>query len=230
MNLKEMERAAAQLPPRRLTDSELNRLPDSVRSWLAKSAALAPGEGPKAAYGPFRQMFDGSIMLNNQSDITGTTEVGMYSVAQYAGWGANTLRAGQIWKLTAFGVCDTPAASQGNITITPRFGVSTGGITLGASSATALAASATNVPWRLEYNFIVRSVGNAGNNSAVVGSGKFEAAVGLIAASTGNVIVFGSTASISVDLSVSSGLFIGVTMGHASDVMTTMGVMLESLN
>lgn len=231
MNLEEMKRCAAEVrvPSYRLSPSEKRRLPDSVKDWL-RLAELHGWEGPTAAFGPFRQMMDGAIMLNNQTDITGTSEVGMFSVAQYSGWAAGQLRAGQVWHLTAFGVCDTPGASQGNITITPRFGTSTSGTSLGASAATALAASATNAPWRLEYDLVVRSIGNAGANSNVVGNGKFEAAVALIAASTGNVVVFGSTANVAVDLSVASGLFIGVTMGSASDSMTTMGVALESLN
>jgi hypothetical protein len=211
----------------RLTDSDLRRLPGSVRRYLELASE---GPQPKAAFGPFRQMLDGAICLANQTDITGTAEVAMFPVAQYSGFAANQLRAGQIWHLTAFGVIDTPSSSQGNITITPRFGTTTGGTSLGASAATALAASATNAPWRLDYDLIVRTIGNAGANSTVVGSGVFKCSVAGIAASTGNTVVFGSTASVSVDTSVASGLFIGVTMGSASDVMTTLGVMLESLN
>ena len=182
------------------------------------------------AYGPFRQMVDGSIMLANQTAITGTTETGMFSVAQYSGWAANQLRAGQLWHLTAYGILTTAGASPGNLTITPRFGTSTSGTSLGASAATAFTTSATNVPWRLEYDFDVRQIGNAGANSQVVGNGWFGTTVAAITAATGNVIFFGSTANVAVDCSVASGLFIGVTMGSASDTMTCMSVRLESVN
>jgi hypothetical protein len=175
-------------------------------------------------------MLDGAILLVNQTAITGTAETGMFSVAQYSGWAANQLRAGQIWHLTAFGIMTTPGASQGNITITPRYGTSTSGTSLGASAATALAASATNVAWRLEYDLVVRTIGNAGANSTVVGNGYFHTTIAAIAAATGNLVPFTSTASVSVDTSIASGLFIGVTMGHASDTMTCMGAMLESFN
>lgn len=187
-------------------------------------------EGPKAGYGPFRQMLDGAIALADQTAVTGTSEVAMWPTAQYTGWAANQLRAGQVWHLTAFGVITTAASSQGNITITPRYGTSTGGTSLGASAATALAASATNVPWQLEYNLVVRSVGLAGANSNVVGNGVFSTTVAAIAASTGNQISFGSTANVAVDLSIASGLFMGVTLGSASDSLKTLGVFLESLN
>ena len=217
-----------------MTLEEMNRLatpleiPEHIQEWL-RLAELFP-DGPTMAFGPFRQMYDGAIMLASQTAITGTSEVGMFSVAQYSGFAANQLRAGQIWKLTAFGIMTTAGASPGNITITPRFGTSTSGTSLGASAATALATSGTNVPWNFEYYLVVRTIGNAGANSTVVGNGNFRAGVAAIAAATGNVVPMSSTASVSVDASVAAGLFIGVTMGSASDTMTTMGVMLESLN
>lgn len=215
----------------RACETTYRRLPARIVDNLrrAREIRLTGQRGPRFAFGPFRQMVDGSICLADQTAITGTSETAMFPVAQYSGWAANQLRAGQVWHLTTFGIITTPSSSQGNITITPRYGTSTGGVSMGASAATALAASAANVPWRLEYDFIVRQVGLAGTNSKAVGSGRFLAAVGAIAAATGN-ITFGSTASVSIDTSIASGLFIGVTMGSASDSMTTLGVMLESLN
>jgi len=207
----------------------LEGAPEHVREWLRLAELVGPN-GPKMAFGPFRQMLDGAICLDNQTAITGTAETGMFSVAQYSGFAANQLRAGQIWELTAFGIMTTAGASPGNITITPRFGTSTSGTSLGASAATALATSGSNVPWDLKYRLVVRDVGNAGANSKVVGQGVFSAGVAAIAAATGNTVMMSSTADVSVDLSVAAGLFIGVTMGSASDTMTTMGVMLESLN
>lgn len=228
MTPAEFERLAGVLSPEgQLTDKALRSLPYSVRRFL--ELAQVPG-GPTGAFGPFRQMLDGAICLANQTAITGTAETAMFSVAQYSGWAANQLRVGQIWHLTAFGILTTAGASPGNLTITPRYGTSTSGTSLGASAATAFSTSASNVAWRLEYDLVVRTIGNAGANSTVVGNGHFHTTVAAIAASVGNDIPFGSTASVSVDTSIASGLFIGVTMGSASDTMTTMGVMLESLN
>lgn len=204
------------------------RLPASTQEYLRLSAL--PGPQPKMAFGPFRQMMDGSICLANQTAVTGTSEVAMFPVTQYAGFAPNQLRAGQVWHLTLFGIMTTAGASQGNITITPRYGTTTGGTALGASAATALVASASSVPWRLEYDLIVRSIGNAGTNSNVVGNGFFTTTPAAIAASTGQMVMFGSTANVAIDTTISSGLFMGVTMGSASDTLTTLGVMLESLN
>lgn len=179
--------------------------------------------------GTFRGMVDGSVCLADLDAIIGTTEVALFPVAAYAGFGPNFLRAGQKWKLTAFGKM-TNAGAAGNITITPRIGTSTGGIALGASAATALVNSATNEPWMLEYHLTIRSIGKPGANSKCVGYGHFTADVAAIAASTGNVVVMGSSAEVSFDASISQGIFIGITLGHASDTMTVMDVILESYN
>lgn len=214
MTIEQMKRQAALL----------DAAPEHVREWLRLAELVGPN-GPKMAFGPFRQMLDGAICLANQTAITGTSEAAMFPVAQYSGFAANQLRAGQLWHLTAFGIITT-STSPGNITITPRYGTSTSGTSLGASTATALIASQTNIPWRFEYDFIVRSVGNAGANSNVIGNGVFTAGVAVVA----NDMVMGSTASVAVDTSIAAGLFIGVTLGAASVSLTTMGVMLESLN
>lgn len=195
--------------------------------WNQKLGAIP---GPKAGYGPFRQMLDGAICLADQTAVTGTSETAMWPTSQYTGWAANQLRAGQVWKLSAFGVLTTAASTPGNITITPRFGASSGGIALGASVATALVASATNAPWQLEYTLVIRSVGAAGLNSNVVGSGCFRTTIAAIAAATGPSVAFSSTANVPVDLSVGAGLYMGVTLGSASDQLKTLGVFLESLN
>lgn len=208
------------------------RVPQSVRDNLQRSreARLAGLGQPKAAFGPFWQMLDGAICLADQTAVTGTSEAAMWPASQYTGLAANQLRAGQVWYCLAFGTMSTASSSQGNITITPRFGTSSGGTSLGASSATALVASASNVPWTLEYMMVVRSVGAAGANSNLVGNGCFTTTVAAIAASTGNSVMFGSTANVAVDLSVAAGLYMGVTMGSASDSLKTLFVGLSSLN
>jgi hypothetical protein len=208
------------------------RLPRRVRDNLSRSreARLAGLAQPRAAFGPFWQMMDGAIALADQTAVTGTAEAALWPVAQYTGWAANQIRAGQVWYCLAFGVITTPASSQGNITLTPRYGTSSGGVALGASAATALAASATNVAWNLEYMMVARSVGLTGTNSSVVGNGSFTATVAAIAASTGNTIPFGSTGNVSVDLSIAAGMYMGVTLGSASDSIKTLFVGLSSLN
>jgi hypothetical protein len=208
------------------------RVPQKARDNLKRSreARINGLREPKAAFGPFRQMMDGAIALADQTAVTGTSETGLWPASQYTAIAANTVRAGQVWYCTAFGIATTAGSGQGNITLTPRWGTTTGGTSLTASAATALAASASNAPWKLEYMFVARQVGLAGTNSKMVGNGVFSPAVAIIAASTGSQIVFGSTASVSVDLSIAAGLFMGITLGSASDSFTTLFVGLESIN
>lgn len=182
------------------------------------------------AHGPFKQIIDGSILSDNLTAITGTSEVGMWPTADYTGIGPNVLRSGQFYHVKAWGILTTASASPGNITLTPRWGTSTGGTGLGASVATALSTSASNVAWRMEYTLAVRKVGLAGSNTKVVGNGWFATTVAAIAASVGNFVPFGSTAEISIDAHTSGGIFMGVTMGSASDSMTTMVVVMETWN
>lgn len=204
------------------------RLPSSARRNLerARRDRLAGLFSPKAAFGPFRQMYDGAIVLADQTAVTGTSETALFPASQYTAFAANQLRAGQIWQLIVAGIGTTPASSQGNITLTPRYGTTTGGTSLGASPAVALVASATNLPWQLEMYFVVRSIGNAGNNSNVIENGNFTCGSGLVA----STVAFGSTASVAVDASIAAGLFIGITLGSASDSFKAMMVVLESLN
>lgn len=179
------------------------------------------------AHGPFKQMVDGSILLSDLADIAPTAEAAMWPVADYSGVGPNVLRAGQKYAIEAYGVMDTPAASMGNITFTPRWGTTTGGISLGASVATALVASATNLPWKLTYNLEVRSIGLSGLNTVVVGNGVFQCAVGLVA--TG-VIVFGTATTALIDAHASGGIFMGVTVGIATDLITVKSISMFTWN
>jgi hypothetical protein len=210
------------------------RVPARARENLrrARFARIENRWQPKAGFGPFRQMIDGAVVVDaNQDTITGTAEVGLFPASEYTSWGPKQLRPGQVWVLSCFGIGTTPGSGQGNITLQPRFGTTTGGSDLGASAATALAASATDKFWTLDYTLEIRSAGKPGANSHVVGGGVFTAAVALIAASTGNVVPFCSTAAKSVDLTVAAGLFMGITLGSASDTMTCVShPALESLN
>lgn len=213
-------------------DELYRKLPQETVEFLeiARFERLSGGRALRMGFGPFRQMYDGSIAIVNQTAIVGTAEAGLFPSSQYTAFNANQLRAGQLWTLTCSGIMSTAGSSQGNITITPRYGTTTAGTSLGASAATALAASASNVAWRLVYDFDIRDIGLAGANSHMVGNGQFSTTVAAITAATGNVITFGSTASVAIDASIAAGIFIGMTLGSATDSMTTMSVRLESLN
>jgi hypothetical protein len=164
--------------------------------------------------------------IANLTAITATTETALWSAAQYSPIPGNDAKAGKIYRLSAWGIMSTGAS--GTLTITPRLGLTTGGVTMGASVAQTVVASLTNIPWQMQMDLIVRTVGAPGANSTVMGVGSFVASGAAATASSGIQVVFGGT-SATVDLSVATGLTIGWTLSVAGSV-TPQGIILQSLN
>jgi hypothetical protein len=132
--------------------------------------------------------------------------------------GANEARPGKIWRLGVGGTCTTGTA--GTLTITPRFGLVIGGTSLGASGAQNYVPSITLAPFYFEYTLICRSLGvAAGANSTFVGSGIWTSGGAVATAASSTVVVVTSTASVSADSTVASGLWIGVTFSVAPSVI-----------
>lgn len=126
---------------------------------------------------------------------------------------AMTFRPGQIFKVTASGIVTTGATAI-NWTITPRWGTTNAGTTLGASQAVAKTVSLTAVPWLLQFWLQVRTVNDtAATQSTVVGIGSFESA------GTARDIVIGGTAA-TIDTSTAQGLWFGIVASGA-DVSAT---------
>jgi hypothetical protein len=168
------------------------------------------------------------------TQVTGTAEAALWNATGAApvpptSIAANEARAGQIWLLHAHGVTTTPASAATTLTITPRWGTSTGGTALGASGASNTAlVSRTNDPWFLEALLSVRQVGSSG--SVVIGGTFSSTAIGTAAANPGQVN-FGSTASVTVDTTAAAGIWMGVTLaGSASWTIKTLGVAFVPLN
>lgn len=175
-------------------------------------------EGPVAARQYFRELQE-PVPLADLANIAGTAEADLLAAATWTPIAANQPRAGQLWSLTAWGVMTT-STTPGNITVTPRYGTSTGGTSLGASTAVALTASLTGLPWFLKSYMTIRSVGAAGSAVCV---GTLETQV------AARDIVFGGTTA-SINTTAAGGLFMGLTLGAASVTMTTKGIAFETLN
>ena len=172
-----------------------------------------------------RQYFDevlSPIITADQPAITGTSEAALWAVANGSSLTANQLQPGQLLRISAWGLMTTAASTPGTLTITPRYGTSTGGTTLGASAASpTLATSKTNVPWWLDLMGICRSTGTSGT---MVLSGHFTCDQAFT-----QPLAFGGTTA-TIDTTTAQGIFIGVTLGSASDSMTTKGLAFELLN
>jgi hypothetical protein len=164
--------------------------------------------------------------IANLSTIVATTETALWNAANYSPIAANDARPGKIYKVTGGGIVTT--STSGTLSITPRFGLTTGGVTMGVSGAQTVPVSLTNVPWYLEFICIVRTVGAPGANSTVLGTGQFCMSGTLSTAGSGLNIGYGGT-SATVDVSVATGITIGWTLSVAGSV-TPQYAFIQSLN
>ena len=127
-------------------------------------------------------------------------------------------RAGQVWKLTVGGTCTTGTA--GTLIITPRYGLVIGGTALTASAAQNYVASITLAPFVYECWVVFRTIGvAAGANSTVICTGRWTSLGAIATASSETSVTHTSTASVSVDTTVASGLWVGVTFSVAPSVI-----------
>jgi len=131
---------------------------------------------------------------------------------------AMSQRVGQVYKLTVGGTCTTGTA--GTLIITPRYGLVIGGTSLTASGAQNYVPSITTAPFLYECWVVHRVIGvAAGANSSVVCTGRWVSGGAIATAASQTVVTHTSTASVSVDTTVATGLWIGVTFSVAPSVI-----------
>lgn len=154
------------------------------------------------------------VPIANLSAVTATTETGLWNVAQYSPIPANDARAAKVYEIFAGGIMSF--AGTGTLTLTPRYGTTTGGITLGASVAQTTPGATTNQPWALHGYLTIRTIGAPGTNSTAMFNGLFVSnATGT--AGTAVAMALGGT-SATIDVSVASGFFLGWTLSVAGTV------------
>lgn len=166
------------------------------------------------------------VMLADQTAVAGTVEAVLWA-ANYAALPANFFDApGKGARIRAFGVLTT-GATPGTLTLTPRFGTTTGGTSLGAGTVSGnLATSITNAPWFLDATIMCRSIGGTGTIAIF---GIWESPVGYVTA-PGSVEV-GRGVFTTVDTTAATGgLTVGATLSQATSNMTTRKMTPESLN
>jgi hypothetical protein len=157
--------------------------------------------------------------------ITATTETVLVPTI-FTQIPAMTPRVGKVYKLTVGGTCTTGTA--GTLIITPRYGLVIGGVALGASPTQNYVPSITLAPFVFEYWLQFRAIGiAAGANSTVTGHGVWTSNGAVATASSATTVVCSSTASVSVDTTVASGLWIGVTFSVAPSVIPHFAIWQE---
>jgi hypothetical protein len=150
-----------------------------------------------------RQYFDDTLTEPINADfatITAITETVLIPTA-YTPINALEPRAGKVYELIVGGTCTTGTA--GTLTITPRYGTVIGGVSIGASGA---------------QNY-VPSVTTAGANSVVYGCGQWLSGGAVATAASQTSVNIAGTATASVDTSIASALWIGVTFSVAPSVI-----------
>lgn len=166
------------------------------------------------------------IMEADQTAVTGTAAAPVWNPSPWTAFVANQLQPGQIYRLFASGVMSTAASTPGTLLLAPYFSQSNtagAGTALGASATSpTLTASKTNVPWFLEALLQCRNIGSSG--SAVL-NGVFHCDQ----AGVTTPLVFGGPAT-TVDTTSAQGIRFDVTLGSATDSMTTRMVVVEALN
>jgi hypothetical protein len=200
---------------------------------IKEESALSPEElstylrsrmfGSVAHY-PFvmaRPPFEASSLVDpNAVDltaVTATTEAGLWTVANQTPIPALYPRSGQTFELVATGIMST-AASASTLIITPRYGTTTGGVTLGPSVTQTVPASLTAVGWYMHAILNFRKVDNSAATQSVVMCGGVFVGTGTIAtAGTAFTLPFGGTSG-TVDTTAAGGLFIGWTLSVAGSV------------
>ena len=178
-----------------------------------------------------RQYFEDLIIdppTANLTAVVATTETGLWNVAQFSPIHAFDAYkgVGKVYELSAGGIYST--AASGTLTITPRVGTTTSGITLGASIAQTVPVSLTNEAWYLQFIMVIRTLGAPGANSTAMGTGFFSGGGAAATAASSCVVCFGGT-SATADFSVETGIFIGWTLSVAGSC-TPMWVTMQSLN
>jgi hypothetical protein len=130
---------------------------------------------------------------------------------------AGEARTGKMYELLVGGTCTTGAA--GTLTITPRYGTVIGGISIGPSLAQQYVPSITTAPFIFRYYLIFRAIGLPGTNSVIYGTGEWAAGGAAGTAASATAVYIGSTTTASIDASIASALWIGVTFSVAPSVI-----------
>lgn len=130
---------------------------------------------------------------------------------------AGEARTGKVYELLVGGTCTTGAS--GTLTLTPRFGTVIGAASIGASGAQTVVPSITTAPFLLRYYVIIRAIGLPGANSAVYGTGEWSSGGAVATAASATSVLIGGTATVNVDVSIASALWMGVTFSVAPSVI-----------
>lgn len=155
-----------------------------------------------------------------------TTAIAMWSGAQFTPLFANDAKAGKIYAIEAGGLITT--AATGALTVAPGLGTSAPGTTLGTSIAQTVPVTSLSGPWFLSSRWVVRTIGAAGANSTIIGTGIFQSGGVAATANSGLDLTFGGT-SCAFDATVNNFFTFTKTLSVAG-AFTTLYCYVYALN
>lgn len=205
----------------------------SVVTFLDREAELRAGGQlpPTAADGNFFVDSRTPFMTADQTQITGTGEALLWPL-QYSMLPADYFWIGKMVYFMASGKMSSASSTPGNLTLTMRYGTTTGGTAIATSAATAFATSKSNINFIVEGWVVCRGVGTSGSVAAT-GRFMFDGAGGLFSTTSQNPLLFPATspgAGVTIDTTTAQGIVLGVTMGSASDLATCSYLQFQALN
>jgi len=204
----------------------------SVVTFLDREAELRAGNElpPTAADGNYYVDSRAPFMIADQTAVTGTGEA-LLAPFHYSALPADYFTPGKMVYLMMAGKITTAGSTPGNITLTLRYGTTTGGTQLAISAATALATSKTNISWMSESWIQCRSTGTSGSVLAF-GNFMYDGAGGVFSTAANNPLMFPASANtaVTIDTTTSQGIILDTTLGSASDSMTVQFLQFAALN
>lgn len=175
----------------------------------------------------FEDLPNEPLNIANSAVSFATSELALFPNVSQIAIPAGDVRPGKVWRLTAAGIWTPPAT--GTMIITPRWGTTTSGVTLGASGAQTLAVPPAASAWWLTGLMMCRTVGLSGANSTFIAQGLFSAQGAIGTAGSTIQVAFGGTQTSAGDPTL-GGFFIGITFSVTASSMTPQIVCLQSLN
>lgn len=144
---------------------------------------------------------------------TTNSETNLWVPAIWTPIPANSMMAGKVYRLEYGGIFSTSSAAPTSLW-TARCGQSatpSSNISLGASTASTMIASLSNVPFYGMLTMVVRSLGLAASGATATGNGFVT--IGGITTATGIIQSYGASVPTTVDNTAATGLIISQTWG-----------------
>lgn len=167
------------------------------------------------ASSPFASVVGNPAAAPSSFTAVGATnvETNLWVPAIWSPIPGNDMQAGKVYMHHCGGIFSTSSAAPTSVW-TPRVGQSAtpaSNITMGASTASTMIASLSNVPFFSQFTFTIRALGLAASGCTATGNG--FVVIGGITTATGVVQSIGSTVATTLDNTAATGYILSQTWG-----------------